>query len=79
MSCSVAVLLVFTRITPLLDPWSTMDNTALYPSLIGRSVMRSQAQFAKGWSDWDPFMGFSVGLFGRLFILNSWHMPHPLQ
>ena len=53
----VSVLLQGSKITPFERPWSTMTKMELYPSVGGRSVIKSIEQLANGRKDFGPSVG----------------------
>ena len=77
MSSEVIDFLQGTKITPFERPWSTMTRMESYPSVKGRSVIKSMEQLAKGLVDFALLVGMYAGLEGVLAILNCWQVPHP--
>ena len=76
--CSAVIVLFHdSKITPFVDPWSTMTMIELNPSDIGRSVIKSMVMRENG-QGFSAKTGWSGGFIGCWFILCCWQRVHPL-
>ena len=57
VSSEVSILLQGSKITPFERPWSTTTKIESYPSVGGRSVIKSMEQLANGHRDFGPSVG----------------------
>ena len=75
--CSaVIVLLHDSKITPFVDPWSTITMIESNPSETGRSVIKSIVRRENG-RGFSAETGWSGGFVGCQFILCCWQRAHP--
>ena len=65
------------KITPFVNPWSTITKRESSPLTIGRSVIISMEQLANGLVVWAPSVGMYAGCEGCQLILNCWQIAHP--
>ena len=68
MSVASIVLLQWIEITLFVDPWSTTTMRLSNPSLLGKSVMKSQVTCEKGFVSFCPLIGIKLGEDGCVLI-----------
>ena len=74
---AIKIVLQGMRITPFVWPWSTTAKIKSYPPKVGKSVIISMEQLAKGLVDFAPSKGKYDGWDGFWLILNCWQILHP--